>query len=111
MQRKDTEKMLPEKGGIKMSRAMNWYVWEKKFQPIKNKLDKNASIDGYMFETYGKEVAAVKKQIEKDHNTVWTVIDGMNRKTYAIPGWHFVNRLGYFITKVPYENEEMSVLI
>lgn len=40
---------------------------------------------------------------------VWTVVDGDDGRTYVIPGWHHVNRIGYVLcwrqwSDVEYEN-------
>jgi hypothetical protein len=68
------------------------------YKPITNHLDLNASFDGYMFETYGAEVEFVKKA---DPAHIWTYGDGDDSGSYIWNGWHFVNRLGYFITELP----------
>jgi hypothetical protein len=67
------------------------------YKPILNHLDKNASFDGYMFETYGEEVEFVKSQ---DPAKIWMYGDG-DEGSYIWSGWGFVNRIGYFITEVP----------
>ena len=77
--------------------------WLEEFKPITNHLDPNASFQdesgkGIMFETYGDEVEFVKKQ---DPRCIWTYGDGDDGGGYIWNGWHFVNRLGYFITEVP----------
>jgi len=77
--------------------------WLEEFKPITNHLDPNASFQdesgkGIMFETYGDEVEFVKKQ---DPRCIWTYGDGDDGGGYIWSGWHFVNRLGYFITEVP----------
>ena len=77
---------------------MDFEDWCEKFKPITNHIDENASFDGAMFETYGDEVAFVKEQ---DGAYIWTYGDGDNGGSYIWNGWHFVNRLGYFITEVP----------
>ena len=82
---------------------MSFEEWEKTYKPIYNHLDENASFQdetdrGIMFETYGDEVAFVKSQ---DPAKIWTYGDGDDGGGYIWSGWHFVNRLGYFITKVP----------
>jgi hypothetical protein len=51
-----------------------------------------------MFETYGDEVEFVKSQSPAN---IWTYGDGDDGGGYIWNGWHFVNRLGYFITEVP----------
>lgn len=68
---------------------------------IQNHLDDNASWDGTMFETYGAEAEFVKSQ---EPNKIWTLIDvdyGMS----VVAGWHFVNRIGYFISDKPWTDE------
>lgn len=77
--------------------------WLEEFKPITNHLDPHASFQdesgtGIMFETYGDEVEFVKKQ---DPRCIWTYGDGDDGGGYIWSGWHFVNRLGYFITEVP----------
>jgi hypothetical protein len=77
--------------------------WLEEFKPITNHLDPNASFQdesgkGIMFETYGDEVEFVKKQ---DPRCIWTYGDGDDGGGYIWNGWHFVNRLGYFITEIP----------
>jgi hypothetical protein len=78
--------------------------WFNTYKPIINHLDPNASFQtdegvGYMFETYGDEVEFVKKQ---NPNCIWTYGDGDDGGGYIWSGWHLVNRIGYFITEVPF---------
>jgi hypothetical protein len=78
--------------------------WEATYKPIPNYLDENASFQneegfGIMFETYGEEVAFVKAQ---DPNRIWMYGSGDDGGTYIWSGWGFVNRLGYFVTEVPF---------
>lgn len=80
-------------------------MWEEKYKPIKNHLDDNASWDGTMFETYGEELAFVKAQAP---NTIWTYGEE-DDKFYIQAGWHYVNRLGYFITEVPFEDDGICI--
>jgi len=79
--------------------------WFDTFKPIPNHIDDNASFQtednvGYMFETYDEELAFVKSQ---DPNRIWTYCDGDNRGTYIFQGMRIVNRIGYFVTTVPYD--------
>jgi hypothetical protein len=77
---------------------MDFDEWCDVYKPIQNHIDTNASFDGAMFETYGDEVAFVKEQ---DGSYIWTYGDGDDGGSYLWNGWHFVNRIGYFITEVP----------
>lgn len=82
---------------------MEYEEWVATYKPIYNHIDSNASFgdetgQGYMFETYGDEVAFVKEQPESN---IWMYGDGDDGGSYIWAGWGFVNRLGYFITEVP----------
>jgi len=77
---------------------MDYDEWVATYKPIKNHIDTNASFDGEMFETYGDEVEFVKQQ---DPAYIWMYGDGDDGGSYIWSGWHFVNRIGYFITEVP----------
>jgi hypothetical protein len=72
--------------------------WLRDYKPVKNHLDDNPPYDGLMFETYGEEIDHVKAQRP---NKIWTLLD-CDGKCYIVNGWHYVNRLGYFICEVPY---------
>jgi len=88
--------------------------WLDTYKPIPNYLDENASFQnesgfGVMFETYGEEVDFVKQQ---DPNRIWMYGSGDDGGTYIWSGWGFVNRLGYFVTEVPFpENTIIQVLV
>ena len=88
--------------------------WLDTYKPISNHLDSNASFQnedgsGIMFETYGEEVEFVKSA---NPNKIWMYGSGDDGGTYIWSGWGFVNRLGYFITDVPFpENTMIQVLV
>jgi len=83
--------------------------WFNTYKPIKNHIDTNSSFDGHMFETYGEEVDFVKTAPE---NHIWMYGDGDDGGSYLWAGWGFVNRIGYFITEVPFpDNTDIQVLI
>ena len=88
--------------------------WFDTYKPIPNHIDDNASFQtdegvGYMFETYDKELAFVKSQ---DPNRIWTYCDGDNRGTYIFQGMRIVNRIGYFVTTVPFDaNKDYQIQI
>jgi hypothetical protein len=77
---------------------MDFDEWCDTYKPITNNIDTNASFNGTMFETYGDEVAFVKKA---DPAYIWMYGDGDDGGSYIWNGWHIVNRIGYFITEVP----------
>ena len=53
--------------------------------------------DGCLFETYGEELAFVRRQ---DPRTIWTLVDGDDGDMYLISGFHFVNRVGYLLSTI-----------
>ena len=81
--------------------------WFDTFKPLPNLIDPDASFSdgeqGYMFETYGEELAFVKSQ---DPNRIWTYCDGDDRGTYIFQGMRIVNRIGYFVTTVPFDGSK-----
>lgn len=71
------------------------------FKPQANQLNPNASFDwgdgfGTLYETFDEELEYVQQQ---PRNRIWTLISG-DDGDYVTSGYHFVNRLGYFITEV-----------
>ena len=88
-------------------------IWEDWYKPINNTIaDSNG--ESIIFETFGDEYEFVKNA---PFNKVWTWVDGEGG-TYILAGWHFVNRIGYFVTEVewtdahieiPYEKFEVEV--
>lgn len=82
---------------------MKYEEWEATFKPIKNHFC-DAAYGGTMFKTFGDEEKFVR---EADQNKVWTLIevDGM---IVIGSGFHFVNRIGHFITEVPFV-EDMDI--
>jgi len=88
---------------------MTMEEWEATYKPIPNNIETNASFDGLMFETYGPEYEFVKKA---HPNHIWTYGDGDDGGSYIWAGWSFVNRLGYFITEVPFpENTDIQIKV
>jgi hypothetical protein len=87
-----------------------WDDFVKKYKPIKNPHLAGPSrchpFNGHMFETGGSitltpEFEQVKKTNPK---YVWTLV-ACEGKEYIFPNFHFVNRLGYFITSRPWEDK------
>ena len=82
--------------------------WFDTFKPIPNHIDDNASFQtedgvGYMFETYDDELRFVQSQ---EPNRIWTYCDGDNTGTYIFQGMRIVNRIGYFVTAVPFDGSK-----
>lgn len=72
-----------------------------RFQPIPNPLDETAGFDfgegGCVFDTGGQDLEFVRTQPPEK---VWTVVDGDDGLEIT-EGMHFVNRLGYLVTRHP----------
>ncbi len=82
--------------------------WEKSYKPMLNNLSDNPSFDngngGIMFETYGPELDYVLTLVRRSSGLlVWTYVDG-DTKPVIINGYHLVNRIGYFVCEVPWED-------
>lgn len=82
-----------------------WTKWETTYKPIKNHFRNDP--DETMFETYGEEVEFVQNY---DPKYVWTYLDG-DMSSLICAGYHYVNRLGYYISEVPWEGEMDYVLL
>lgn len=61
----------------------------------KGDIENATSFGGCMYETFGEEVEYLKKI---PNNRIWTIIDE-DGEMFIIAGYHFVNRLGYLVTK------------
>lgn len=82
-----------------------WNEWADKYKPIKNHLVSDP--DQQMFETYGEELEFVQSV---EPNRIWTYLQG-DMSDLICAGYHFVNRLGYYISEVPWTNEDDYVLL
>jgi hypothetical protein len=59
-----------------------------------------------LFETFGEDYDAVAAA---DPMTVWTVVEGDETENqYLLPGFHFVNRIGYVLAEKPITQEELD---
>jgi hypothetical protein len=87
-----------------MSKFMTYDYWVDNFKPIKNTVSKYPDDSLIHFETYGDEVDFVKAQYEINPKTIWTEVDG-DEGTYIVAGYHFVNRINYYITENAWDDE------
>lgn len=42
-------------------------------------------------------------------NHIWTLVDGENEESWILPGYHIVNRQGYYVTTYPWESQDIQV--
>lgn len=89
-----------------MSKEMTWSEWEEKYKPIPNPFKDYQ--DQLMFETYGEEYEFVKTKI--DSQQVWTYVDG-DMSSLIMAGFGIVNRIGYYVTEIPWEDSMDYVLL
>lgn len=86
---------------------MNYEQWEAQYRPVTNHLDPDASFNdgdgGLMFETYGEDYEYVSQIMEtQGRHHVWTWVDG-DDGSYIVNGMRLINRIGYFLTAVPWK--------
>ena len=94
---------------ISTPKEMTYEKWLDGFQPVINSLATNAPFDGLMFETFGAELDYVRSMPARQ---VWTLVEGDENELIIIGGYHLVNRIGYFITDQPWQdNETIEVLV
>ena len=89
----------------KRIRRDDWDLFFERHKPVKNHLNPHAGYvsgdgPGCLFETFGAEVEFVKQQ---PPNKVFTLLDDGRS---VVPGWHFVNRLGYFVAEIPWTEKQ-----
>lgn len=79
------------------------------YKPIKNNFTEGSAFNETMFETYGDEYEFVKNLInERLGQRIWTyVCEGDSEVILA--GFHFVNRVGYFVTEEWWETDDEFV--
>ena len=104
--------------------------FDEKYRPIDNLFDTNAGWGGKLFETYDDELDYCF-ELSKKENRVWTIIecddvlfdddddedddddddDDDDEEEYApmclyiVSGFHYVNRIGFLVTELPYSGE------
>lgn len=88
--------------------TISYADWLEKYKPVKNHIDSSASYEGMMFETYGAELAFV--QSKKDEWLVWTLVTDDDGEDVIVSGYHYVNRMGYFVCQEPI-NPKIDVLV
>lgn len=88
-----------------MSKFMTYDYWVENYKPIKNTISKYPDSNLIHFETFGEEVEFVQKA---DNKYIWTEVDG-DSGTYIVAGYHYVNRISYYITENPWDDEYTEI--
>lgn len=81
--------------------------WLETYKPIQNHLDNGNSWNGTLFETYGEEIEFINSSPE---NLVWTLVD-VDGKNIIVNGQSWVNRLGYFVCEIPWNDDEFHEIV
>lgn len=85
-----------------MSKFYTYSSWVDTFQPMANAIRNNEELP---YETVGEELEYIRLQ---DPKFIWTEVDG-DSGTYIVAGYHYVNRIQYYITNRPWEDEYTEV--
>lgn len=87
-------------------KELSYDEWEETYSPISNPINSRASFEGRMFETYGEDLEFVEAYaLKTDGLGVWTLVDGDEDEMIIGNGFHFVNRIGYFLTEKTYDED------
>jgi len=75
---------------------ISWKEWEDTYKPINDT----------MFD-FVDEVL----EVSKSPHHIWTVVDNNPNSVYldVLPGYRLFNRLGFYVTEVPWTDDEMTV--
>ena len=87
-------------------KTINYNEWFEEYKPHLNHFTSSPDNDNFIFETFGEELKYVKQQNNKN---IWTEISRENEEFWIIPGYHFIDRIGFYITEKPWENENIQV--
>ena len=92
-----------------MSKFYTYDTWVDTFKPIENTIGQYAQYASagelITFETYGEDMEFVRNT---DPKFIWTEVDG-DSGTYILAGYHYVNRIQYYITEIPWDDEWTEV--
>lgn len=80
---------------------MTYQQWQERYKPLKNVVTEDAPFGGFMYESVGEEHENI---YDTNHKKVWTLIEEEG-KLLVVPGYQFVNKVGYFITEESWETE------
>lgn len=63
--------------------------------------------DSELYETYGDDLQKISKM---PNNFVWTLIDSDEGNPLIVNGMRFVNRIGYYLGKLPHNPKDLIVV-
>ena len=92
-----------------MKKCLTYDDFLLKYHPVKNHLYEDAAYDGCMFETYGEQLEYVLSTHQHSPQNIWTLVEGENNDMWLSPGYHYIDRLAYIISKEPVDRNELDV--
>lgn len=91
-----------------MTKILDYDAWVDTYKPQVNPNGDPELFGGCMFETYGSDQREVARVRDKEPDKIWTMLDTDGVVTIN-PGYSHVNRMGYFITKIPFYSHELEI--
>jgi len=87
--------------------AMRYKTWFEKYKPLTYE-NPNDITDVILFDTCGEDLEFLNKQNPK---CIWTEVSRWTKsgKSRIISGAHLVNRVCYYVTEIPFEDEYLEV--
>jgi hypothetical protein len=87
-------------------KTISWKEWEEKYIPIDVTSTPLENSWDCMFEDISKV-----QQTARSGYYVWTLVDNNPNSVYldVIPGYRVFNRMGWFVTKLPWQDEDLVV--
>lgn len=79
---------------------ITWEEWEATYQPTPNPAKQEHEV---FWQAYYDSLRDIPKSVP--HERIWTMIDGDGIYAHLVSGIHIVNRLGYFVTDVPWTED------
>lgn len=75
---------------------ISWKQWEETYKPINDT----------MFDFVDEVI-----EVSQSPYHIWTVVDNNPNSVYldVIPGYRLFNRLGFYVTEIPWEDKDMVV--
>jgi hypothetical protein len=73
-----------------------------RYTPLVNPFNRDRGFDGHLLETYGEELEHVRHVAGTDPGRVWTLVESDGVMSIE-SGYHHVNRLGYLVTRHPFD--------
>ncbi len=81
----------------------------KNYKPIKNPAKQGFEKDAYENTLFEINPASFDEISNRNKSFVWTLVSGEKETSWILPGYHVVNRKGFFITRFPWVNNNIQI--